>query len=199
MSTKDLIDAIAAGDSLAVQSEFENAMVQRVAECLDAMRVDVAANMFKESDEQLDELTGKTLGSYIQKAHAADNAKRDHGRDLDVDPRVQKVKAKTKEYMDAKKWKQYHKSNDKEIEVKKKIDPDYPKSVIPTHRAGIEKASDRLRYGKKLTKEEFTLEDFSVEELEDFMVSEVFEQLDEISKKALGSYVSKAAKRLTKD
>ena len=44
----------------------------------------------------------------------------------------------------------------------------------------------------KLTKEEFTLEDFSLEEIEDFMMSEDFDQLDELSKKTLGSYVDKA-------
>jgi len=54
---------------------------------------------------------------------------------------------------------------------------------------GITKAVD------KMTKEELTLEDYSVEELEDFMMSEDFEQLDELSKKTLGSYVKKASKQ----
>lgn len=44
----------------------------------------------------------------------------------------------------------------------------------------------------KVNKESFELEDYSVEELEDFMMSEDFEQLDELSKKTLGSYVNKA-------
>ena len=44
--------------------------------------------------------------------------------------------------------------------------------------------------------EELTLEDYSVEELEDFMMSEEFEQLDELSKKTLGSYVKKASGKL---
>ncbi|CAB4127096.1 prohead core protein [uncultured Caudovirales phage] len=47
----------------------------------------------------------------------------------------------------------------------------------------------------KLKKESFDLEDYSIEELEDFMMSEDFEQLDELSKKTLGSYVKKADKR----
>jgi hypothetical protein len=46
----------------------------------------------------------------------------------------------------------------------------------------------------KLTKED--LEGFSVEELEDFMMSEDYEQLDELSKKTLGSYVKKASNKL---
>jgi hypothetical protein len=41
--------------------------------------------------------------------------------------------------------------------------------------------------------EEFALEDYSLEELEDFMLSEDFEQLDELSKATLGSYVKKAS------
>ena len=41
--------------------------------------------------------------------------------------------------------------------------------------------------------EEFDLSDYTLEELEDFMMSEDFEQLDEISKKTLASYVKKAS------
>jgi hypothetical protein len=43
-------------------------------------------------------------------------------------------------------------------------------------------------------KEDINLEDFSLEELEEFMVSEEYEQLDELSKSTLGSYVKKASK-----
>jgi len=46
---------------------------------------------------------------------------------------------------------------------------------------------------KKALSEDFALEDYSVEELEDFMMSEEFEQLDELSKKTLGSYVKKTS------
>ena len=52
-------------------------------------------------------------------------------------------------------------------------------SEIPSHVSGH-------------VKESFDIEDYSVEELEDFMMSEEFEQLDELSKKTLGSYVKKA-------
>ena len=54
-------------------------------------------------------------------------------------------------------------------------------SEIPSHVSGH-------------VKESFDLEDYSVEELEDFMMSEDFEQLDELSKATLGSYVKKASK-----
>ena len=41
---------------------------------------------------------------------------------------------------------------------------------------------------------ELTLEDFTPEELEDFMQTEEYEQLDELSKETLGSYVKKSVK-----
>lgn len=41
--------------------------------------------------------------------------------------------------------------------------------------------------------QELSLEDFSVEELQEFMQSEEYEQLDELSKGTLASYIPKAA------
>lgn len=52
---------------------------------------------------------------------------------------------------------------------------------------------------KKLAKESFDLSDLTLEELEDFMVSEDFDQLDEISKNTLASYVKKASSQASKD
>lgn len=46
--------------------------------------------------------------------------------------------------------------------------------------------------------EEVELENYSLEELQEFMVSEEFEQLDELSKSTLGSYVNKASKDAVK-
>jgi hypothetical protein len=42
-------------------------------------------------------------------------------------------------------------------------------------------------------KEELTLEDYSDEEIQEFMQTEDFEQLDELSKKTLGNYINRAA------
>lgn len=39
---------------------------------------------------------------------------------------------------------------------------------------------------------EYSLEDYSLEEIQDFMQTEDYDQLDEISKKTLGSYIKKA-------
>lgn len=44
-----------------------------------------------------------------------------------------------------------------------------------------------------MKKESFDLSDYTIEELEDFMMSEEFEQLDELDKKTLGNYIKKAS------
>lgn len=59
MSTRDLIDAIASGDSVATQQVFENEMVARIAARMDTMRQEVAKNMFKEHAQDLDEAMDK--------------------------------------------------------------------------------------------------------------------------------------------
>jgi hypothetical protein len=98
---KDLIDAIASGDSLAINSAFEYEMANRISERLDDMRTEVAQNMFatesvqeelyledysleeleefmmSEDFEQLDELSKTTLGSYVDKANV-DMANKSH-------------------------------------------------------------------------------------------------------------------------
>jgi hypothetical protein len=71
MSIRDLIDAIDSGDSVAIQQCFEQGMMGRVADRLDAMRVTVAQSMFKESVQQVDEseeiLGEGILGTHFQK------------------------------------------------------------------------------------------------------------------------------------
>jgi len=74
MSTRDLIDAIESGNSTAIQQHFQDAIMSRVAERLDTMRIETAKNMFKspvnEEVEQIDELSKDTLMSYINKVSA---------------------------------------------------------------------------------------------------------------------------------
>lgn len=61
MSTQDLINAIQAGDKEEIQAQFEQAVSQRIADRLDAMRVDLAQTMFKEAAKcgSMDEGSGK--------------------------------------------------------------------------------------------------------------------------------------------
>lgn len=46
----DIIDAIQSGDSVAIDTAFNKEMAARVSDRLDAMRQDVAKNMFKSAD-----------------------------------------------------------------------------------------------------------------------------------------------------
>lgn len=55
MSTRDLIDAIHAGEASQIQSAFENAMASRIADRLDTMRQEVAKNMFKAEQAVVEE------------------------------------------------------------------------------------------------------------------------------------------------
>lgn len=72
MSTRDLIDAIASGDSVATQQVFENEMVARIAVRMDAMRQDVARGMFKEAagDVHPDAIHVQHVGGGKYKVHA---------------------------------------------------------------------------------------------------------------------------------
>jgi hypothetical protein len=64
MSTRDLIDAIETGESSKIETSFNNIMVAKVSERLDAMRNDMSQNMFRApeaveeiSDEQVSDET----------------------------------------------------------------------------------------------------------------------------------------------
>ena len=56
MSTRDLIDAIESGNSSAIQQHFQDAIMSRVAERLDTMRIETAKNMFKSAVNESAEL-----------------------------------------------------------------------------------------------------------------------------------------------
>lgn len=77
MSTRDLIDAIAAGDSLGIEKAFESAMASRIVDRLDAMRQNVAKNMFKEAVEAVE---------VTEAVEELDEAKEVHPDALHVEP-----------------------------------------------------------------------------------------------------------------
>ena len=73
MSTRNLIDAIASGSALDIGSAFEDTMAEKVSVQIEAKRLQIAQTMFTTEEvdldeEQLDELSPKTLGSYVKKA-----------------------------------------------------------------------------------------------------------------------------------
>lgn len=45
--TRDLVDAISTGDAVGIESSFNAVMAEKIAVKLDAMRSEVAQNMFK--------------------------------------------------------------------------------------------------------------------------------------------------------
>jgi hypothetical protein len=100
MSSRNLIDAIDAGDSVEIENAFNSIMATKVSETIDNMRSDIAQTMFASEETIIDD----------------------------------------EEYDD----------------------------------------------------EELTLEDYSLEELEEYMMSEEFEQLDELSKSTIGNYIKKS-------
>lgn len=166
MSTRDLINAIAAGDAIEIENAFNSVMAEKVSIRIDDMRVDVAQNLFAEEveeieEEQLDELSKETLKSYRQASVV--NAL-GHAAGMAASTDTDSIKA-------------------------------HEKKVIKRAQ-GITNAKKRLGedYGQYDSSEEFelNLEDYSLEELEDFMMSEDFEQLDELSKSTLKSYIRKA-------
>lgn len=46
MSTRELVDALIAGDSIAIETNFNNAMSEKISAALDDYRVQVAQKMF---------------------------------------------------------------------------------------------------------------------------------------------------------
>ena len=51
MSTRELVDALLSGDSLAIESEFNNVMTAKVSSALDDYRVEVAKGLFNPAVE----------------------------------------------------------------------------------------------------------------------------------------------------
>ena len=56
MSTRDLVDALVAGDSLAIETAFDDVMSDKVSAALGQYKIEVAANMFNpQQDVQVED------------------------------------------------------------------------------------------------------------------------------------------------
>ena len=184
MSIKQLIEAIEQGDASTISALFDKLMAEKLAEAIESKKEELAESLFEEAEdyEQLDELSKKTLGSYISKAASSKmNLERKRGKNNASDEALRLAS---------------HTSDDRET-----------RNAIDDGRSRLNKANDKIAdkqdnrtYGirsavKRLTKEEtedLSLEDFSIDELEEFMQTEDFEALDEVSGKLLGNYIQKA-------
>lgn len=92
MSTKDLINAIAAGDAVEIENAFNSTMAEKISSRIDDMRISVAQNLFskdeasieeevelteEEIDEQINEVLSKdaSAGEWISDFVKSDNPK----------------------------------------------------------------------------------------------------------------------------
>lgn len=57
MSTRDLIDALVAGDSIAIENNFNAVMTDKVSDALDDYRIQVAHNMFVPKEDSTNKTT----------------------------------------------------------------------------------------------------------------------------------------------
>ena len=251
--TLNLVDAIISGRATDIENAFQEAITDRISIAMESKRTNIAQSMFtkesveeeeltledysveeledfmmSEDFEQLDEVSKKTLGSYVTKAHdqlmkhtAASNFKSGRGdADAFAYSRDEKTMRKEKNRK-AGVATAIGKLTKEEVEELEELSKATLGSYVK--KAGSDRSGAGFRAGMaagqgkegpynydanikiaskrekgmnkalgKLTKEELTLEDYSLEELEDFMMSEDFEQLDELSKATLGSYVKKA-------
>lgn len=112
----------------------------------------------EEDVEQIDELSGKALGSYIQAAHKDQAKKIQHNKELNDHPSVKKHAEKRREYYNRREYdsrghskhqNQITNTYSKETKAKEKLDPNFRKNTnfMKRHR-GIEKAVAKLSNGR---------------------------------------------------
>jgi hypothetical protein len=198
-SIKDLVLAIAEGNSIVIEDSFNSIMASKISDRLDSMRVDVAQGMFGSVDESYD--SSDAYETWDPKhPKFKDKLIKHHAKGGTTQSFIDQEKAKAKKKLTREEveldeaseiWHQEIGDNHYRVLVNGKTHSNYKGSDAKL------KAQAQVKKLKGI-KESFDLEDYSVEELEDFMMSEDFEQLDEISKKTLGSYVKKAHDQLMK-
>ena len=144
--------------------------------------------MMSEDFEQLDELSKSTTQSYLDKAF------KDHSKSMNAYD-----KAKTSDTREKHNTNIVKRSKGIASAMKRDAADQLNKTgsyFEPKHIRGSNQEVQNIAKNRKNVKEELYLEDYTLEEIEDFMMSEDFEQLDEISKKVIGSYVKKASNDL---
>lgn len=55
-TTRELVDALVSGDSIAIENSFNSVMSNKVSQALDSYRIEVAAKMF-DKEESVDDNT----------------------------------------------------------------------------------------------------------------------------------------------
>jgi hypothetical protein len=161
----DLFNALYDNEPGAFSTVFASLMQRKALDRIEEIKIDLAQSVFGDDEEiqedvdQIDEISGKTLGSYIQKARADMKARVNHNNELDAHPSVKKHKDERRElsrirdydkYGNSRNRKQIDKTYDKEAAAKRKLDPDYIKKAqgIDKRMRGVERAAEKLKHGK---------------------------------------------------
>jgi hypothetical protein len=185
-STRDLLLAVQSGKSTVIQATFDAVITEKTTAAIEAYREAVIDNTFNtvhESEEdqsiekavkrlangtklseEISELSKKTLRSYIKNAKS------------DIRAKNKIVKSVEKLGPDRATAYDFHNMQNAEYKVLDRKD-------------GVSKATHRLTKES----EDFDLSEFTLEEIQEFMESEDFSTLDELSKKTLASYVKKSS------
>ena len=152
MSTRNLIDAIASGSALDIQSAFEDTMAEKVSVQIEAKRLQIAQTMFTTEEvdldeEQLDELSKGTLDSYRDAAvdHTDKIKKHVASMNQQVKSSIDMVKHyKTGSVADA------HRGhvNDAKSELKTS------KRLLKNRAAGIDRAGEKLAKNEEVDLDE---------------------------------------------
>ena len=184
MSVKDLISAIASGSAIETENAFNQVMAEKISARLDDMRVEVAQSMFKEEVEVTEEVE-LTLEDFSAEEIEEFMVSEDYEQ-LD-----ELSKTTLKSYRD--KANKQSLDNDAYLDSKfarpTRKERDRLGTQMSKRDAGVKLADKKLA---QKTNED--LDNYSVEEIKEFMVSEDYEQLDELSKDTLARYVHAAGK-----
>jgi hypothetical protein len=156
-----------------------------------------AKKMKKEEAEQLDELSKETLGSYKHKAELSipKDDRAYANRSKGIDRAEKKMKKEDVSQFDEALDPSEIAGNPRAYDVNTVKKAYNHKKVTPSDKKSLEKHLDSHHGSKNWkTKNEDTspFDEFTAEELEQFMQTEDYEQLDELSKKTLSSYAKKA-------
>lgn len=181
MSIKQLIEAIEQGDAATISVLFDKLMAEKLAEAIQERKIEIAESLFVDSEvsqfeqeleedfEQLDELSKQTLGRYVLRNHEKSASLAREKADNDD----AQSKAMSIDYGSNREASKHMKPvRDALHDAGRKIQHKTSKRQIGMYRAV-----------RNLTKEQ----------VEDFLQSEEFQALDELSKSTLGSYVKKAS------
>lgn len=165
-STRDLLLAVQSGKSTVIQATFDTVITEKTTAAIEAYREAVIDNTFNtvHESEEISELSKKTLRSYIKNAKS------------DIRAKNKIVKSVEKLGPDRATAYDFHNMQNAEYKVLDRKD-------------GVSKATRRLTKES----EDLDLSEYTLEEIQEFMESEDFASLDELSKKTLSSYVKKAS------